>query len=131
MVAQKENLYTKTAYNEFALQLYQNGFFNPDNTTQALAALEIMDFKGKDKVIAGIKQNGELQAMLQQWQQLAITLAQTAAPEMVEGLSQSAMSMSGVNMSAAQRADVKKAEGTEDTRVQNARQQAQERTKPR
>ncbi len=132
VVAQKENLYTKTAYNEFALQLYQNGFFNPDNTTQALAALEIMDFKGKDKVTAGIKQNGELQAMLQQWQQLAITLAQTAAPEMVEGLSQSAMSMAGVNMSAAaQSADVKKAEGTEDTRVQNARQQAQERTKPR
>lgn len=129
VAVQKENLYTKTAYNEFALQLYQNGFFNPEMATQAVAALDIMDFKGKETVREKIQESYNLQQQLLQWQQMAITLASKYEPQMAEGL---AASLQGQGMPAgAVEANVNNVEAKEDTRVSNARQAARERTKPR
>ena len=76
ITAEKSSPYTKMAQNELALQLYGAGFFAPNNADSALACLEMMDFKGKDKVVRQVQQNMTMQEMLQQTQQLAVQLAQ-------------------------------------------------------
>lgn len=68
VAAQKASPYSKAAQNELALQLYSAGFFNPQNTDQALACLNIMDFDHKSDVINQIKKNGTLLDALQQAQ---------------------------------------------------------------
>lgn len=65
VTAQKQTAYTKLSYNELALQLYGQGFFNPQLADQALAALRMMDFKGKDAVTQQIAANGTLYEQLQ------------------------------------------------------------------
>lgn len=77
--AQKSNPYSRTAQNEMALQFYQLGFFNPQMTDQALAAIDMMDFEGKEKVRDTIRNNGTLFQQLQQMQQTAMLLAQLVA----------------------------------------------------
>lgn len=67
--AQKATEYTKMAQNELALQLYQLGFFAPNNADPALACLEMMDFDGKQDIHNRIQQNGTLLQMLQAVQQ--------------------------------------------------------------
>lgn len=56
---QNESRYTKAAYNELAMALYKGGFFDPRLANQALAALELMDFKGKDAVVRRIRAQAE------------------------------------------------------------------------
>lgn len=68
VAAQKASPYSKAAQNELALQLYSAGFFNPQNTDQSLACLNIMDFDHKSDVINKIKKNGTLLDALQQAQ---------------------------------------------------------------
>ena len=84
--AQKKNVYTRVSQNELALQFFQMGFFNPSMTDQALACLDMMDFDGKDGVMQKIQLNGVLAQRLQQYQQLALSLAQIARPDMVQGI---------------------------------------------
>ena len=76
VTAEKQSPYTKMAQNELALQLYGAGFFAPNNADSALACLEMMDFKGKDKVIGQVRQFQTLTDMLQQTQNLALQFAQ-------------------------------------------------------
>lgn len=68
VAAQKASPYSKAAQNELALQLYSAGFFNPQNTDQSLACLNIMDFDHKSDIINQIKKNGTLLDALQQTQ---------------------------------------------------------------
>ena len=68
VAAQKASPYSKAAQNELALQLYSAGFFNPQNTDQSLACLNVMDFDHKSDVINQIKKNGTLLDALQQAQ---------------------------------------------------------------
>ena len=63
--AQKQSAYNKLSYNELAIQFYQLGFFNPQAADPALAALEMMDFKGKEKVRERIQKNGGMMQMIQ------------------------------------------------------------------
>ena len=77
--AQRANPYSRTAQNELALQFYNLGFFNPQLTDQALAAIDMMDFEGKEKVREMIRNNGTLYEQLQQAQQTAMQLAQVVA----------------------------------------------------
>ena len=51
------------------------GFFRPDLSDQALAALEMMDFEGIDKVRERIAQNGTMYQQLMQLQQQMVQLA--------------------------------------------------------
>ena len=46
----------------------------------------MMDFDGKDGVMQKIQLNGVLAQRLQQYQQLALSLAQIARPDMVQGI---------------------------------------------
>ncbi len=45
--AEKASPFSKISQNELALQLYGAGMFNPENRTQALLAISMMDFEGK------------------------------------------------------------------------------------
>jgi hypothetical protein len=92
VAAQKKSEYTALAQNELALQFFNLGFFNPQMTDQALSTMDMMDFDGKDTVTQKIAQNGEMAQRLAQWQQMALSLAQTYAPDMAEGLSQAILS---------------------------------------
>ena len=51
------------------------GFFLPQNADQSLAALEMMDFEGIEKVRERISQNGTLLQMVQQLQQQMMQMA--------------------------------------------------------
>jgi hypothetical protein len=64
--AQKQSAYNKMSQNELALQFYQLGFFNPEACDQALACLDMMDFRGKEKVRERVEQNGGMLQMIQQ-----------------------------------------------------------------
>ena len=81
---QKRNVYTRTAQNELALQLYGNGFFAPEMATAALCCLDMMDFEGIDDVRQKVAMNGTLLQQLQQTQQLVLALLQKYEPEAVE-----------------------------------------------
>lgn len=76
VTAQKSNPYSTVVQNERAMQLYAGGFFNPEMSDQALAALDMMDFDGIEKVRDRIAQNG---TMFQMIQQLQMQLAQLGA----------------------------------------------------
>lgn len=52
--SEKSSPFSKISQNELALQLYNAGMFNPELKTQALAALSMMDFEGKDEIISRI-----------------------------------------------------------------------------
>lgn len=67
--AAKKSAYSRESQNQMALQFYGAGFFAPANADSSLACLEMMDFEGKDKVIAQVKQNQTLLQMVQQLQQ--------------------------------------------------------------
>ena len=89
--AQKRNVYTKVSQNELALQFFQMGFFNPAMADQALMCLDMMEFDGKDMVMQKVSKNGMLMQKLIQYMQMALTFAQTAAPEMVDAIAQDIM----------------------------------------
>lgn len=91
--AQKKSSYTRVAQNELALQFFQMGFFNPQMVDQALMTMDMMEFDGKDEVVQKIAQQGTMQQKLVEYMQLALMLAQKAAPEMVQGLSQDVMTV--------------------------------------
>ncbi len=55
--AQKKSPYSRLSQNELAKELFKIGFFNPENATQSLGALELMDFEGKSLVEAKIRES--------------------------------------------------------------------------
>lgn len=74
--AQKSSPYSKMSQNEMALQFYSAGFFAPENTTQALACLEMMDFDRKQFIVNRISQNGTLYQQNLMLQKQCLMLAQ-------------------------------------------------------
>lgn len=63
---QKQSAYSKLSQNELALQFYNVGFFNPGQADPALAALQMMDFKDREKVMQMVQKNGTMFQLLQQ-----------------------------------------------------------------
>ena len=56
--AQKQNPYSRVSQNELALQLCSAGLFDPRMAEQAAVCLEMMDFDGKQTLLARIEANG-------------------------------------------------------------------------
>ena len=67
--AAKKSTFSRLSQNETAKECYQLGFFDPRNADAALAALEMMDFEGVEKVRQRVRQNGTLARQLQLLQQ--------------------------------------------------------------
>ena len=141
MTAQKSSSYSKMAQNELALQFYGQGFFNPQMADQALAALDMMEFRGKESVVQRISQNGTLMQQLMQTQMQLVT-----ALQMLDQLQGSNLAESFVAQQTGQPAPMAAAAGNTKTMetdslgapkeeehsvVQKARQRTQESTQPR
>lgn len=86
VTVEKANPYKKMEHNEFILQLYNLGAFNPSNADQALALVDHLDFEQKDRIVETIKRNKTMADWLLQYQQVALSLAQQVDPAMAEEL---------------------------------------------
>ena len=88
---QKRSPYSKMAQNELAKELYGAGFFNPQLADQSLAALDLMEFDGiekvRDKVQQGQTMFNQLQMMQEQMNKLGMIVYQLTGQDVV-GLSQ-------------------------------------------
>ena len=69
---QKQSAYSRESQNQTALNLYNMGFFAPNNTDAALSCLEMMDFEEIQKVKDKIKMNGTLLDKVMKLQQLLL-----------------------------------------------------------
>lgn len=58
--AQKKNPFSRMAQDELAKTLFSAGFFNPQIAEQALIALDMMSFEGKEKVMEKVRENAGL-----------------------------------------------------------------------
>ncbi len=74
--AEKKSTFSRLSQNETAKECYQLGFFAPRNADAALAALEMMDFEGIEKVRQRVLQNGTLAQRLEQLQSQLVQLKQ-------------------------------------------------------
>ena len=82
VTAQKQSSYSKLSYNEMALQFFQLGFFRPELADQALAALEMMDFKGRDALRRRLAENGDLRLRLARTEAQLQGLRELLEPEL-------------------------------------------------
>lgn len=130
VTAEKASPYKKMEMNELALQLYGAGVFNPMNADQALALLQVMDFAEKDKVIGLVRQNGTAYELMMQYQSLAYNLAAKYEPETARIIGEQMMNMqgggAGPGMASAPSGGISAA----DSRLENVRNETQERTQP-
>ena len=74
--AEKESKYTVLSQNELALQFYNLGFFNPQQSDQAVACMDMMEFEGKNRVVERVMQNGMMYQQILQMQQQMLQMAQ-------------------------------------------------------
>lgn len=78
--AQKKNPFSRMEQNERAKELYGMGFFNPERAQEALGALEMMEFEGKEKVLEQVQEGQTLYAVCQRLtQQLDQAMALVSA----------------------------------------------------
>lgn len=127
--AQKANPYSKLSQNEFALELYSKGFFNPDMCDQALACLKLMDFNHKEDASGIIEKNGTL---YQKLQEMSAQMAQMA--EIIDSLQGSSLLAKfnpGLENRTPSGGKVELDPKRENAIVEGARQQAQEASQPR
>lgn len=95
VTTEKANPYKKMEINELALNFYNQGFFNPQMTDQALACLSMMDFTKKDEVMNKIRENGTMQEMLLLYQQMALQFANQINPALGEQVANQILMQSG------------------------------------
>ena len=73
--AQRKNPFSRMEQNERAKELYGMGFFNPEMAQQSLAALDMMDFEGIEKVREKVTEGQTLLNIVQRQQQQIAQLA--------------------------------------------------------
>ena len=98
VTSEKANPYKKMEINELALNFYNQGFFNPQMTDQALACLNMMDFTKKEEVMQKIQENGTLAEMLILYQQMALQFATQINPMLGEQVANQILSHGGQPM---------------------------------
>ena len=90
--AQRRNPFSRMSQNELAKELYGMGFFVPEKAQEALGALELMEFEGKDQVVEQVRQGQTLlnicQQMSAQMDQMATLLQATTGVDMGLGAPQ-------------------------------------------
>lgn len=136
--AQKKNVFTTVSQNELALQFFKLGFFNPQMCDQAIMCLEMMDFEGKDTILQKISKNGLLWQKLQQYMQMALSMAQAINPQMAQSIAMDISATLGsvpmVNASAPtkvfQSDNVSGIGRNEPTQVANARERSSNASQP-
>ena len=99
--AAKKSTFSRLSQNETAKECYQLGFFEPGNADAALAALDMMDFEGIEKVRQRVQQNGTLARQLAQMQDQMARMAALLESREGEG------TPAGVQQPAAGRVDAR------------------------
>jgi len=74
--AQKKNPFSTMEANERAKELYSMGFFDPGRAQEAMGAIQMMEFEGKDQVVQYIQEG---QTLMNVVQQMAARMDQMAA----------------------------------------------------
>lgn len=99
--AQKKNPFSRMEQNERAKELYGLGFFNPERAQEAMGALEMMEFEGKDKVLEQVRNGQTLlnicQQLSQQLDQMALIIQALTGKDMGLGMSAGASSGGSAN----------------------------------
>ena len=86
---QKQSAYSKESQNQTAINLYNLGFFAPNNADASLACLDMMDFDGIEKVRENVSKNQTLFDMVMQLQMQMAQLV-GADPNMIQAPAQTA-----------------------------------------
>ena len=98
---QKRSPYSKMAQNELAKELYQLGFFNPQLADQSLAAMELMDFDGQEKVRDKVEQGqtllNQVLMMQEQMNKMGMIIYSLTGQDVV-GLEQGGVQVAGSPM---------------------------------
>ncbi len=92
----KSNPYSRAAQNQDAVNFYNMGFFNPQNDIPSLAALNMLEFEGKEKVIATIQKNGQMHRVFTQF--LPMMIQAVATIDRVQGTNNAAMIASSLGI---------------------------------
>lgn len=79
---QKKSAYSKETQNQTAINLYQMGFFAPNNGDASLACLKMMDFDGVEKIREEVQKNATLYMQVQQLSMALIQFAPQVAAQM-------------------------------------------------
>lgn len=64
--SQKASPYNKIVQNELAKEMFGMGLFRPEMADQARSCLEMMDFEGKDMLLARLEEQGGLQRQVEE-----------------------------------------------------------------
>ncbi|MBQ8504553.1 MAG: hypothetical protein IJ491_09810 [Clostridia bacterium] len=138
VTAAKATGYSKLSQNEFAIQLYTVGAFNPQNADVVLPMLQLMDFDDKDKVIQNVQKNATLFKQNQMLAQMALGLAKKYDPVMVNQIMMMLQGQRGTpTMQGNVDTEITKTnadgslDGGEHAVVEKARAQSQQSTQPR
>ena len=130
ITAEKASPYSRMARNELGLQFYSAGFFAPENSEQALACMEMLDFDGKEEVMSRISANGTMYQMLMQRTQQALMLAQmVGGPEgaaIAQQIAGESQQMASIVPQETPKAEAK----SEPSITKNARQRVAEASSP-
>lgn len=122
----KNTGYSRMAQNELALQFYNLGFFAPQQSDQALAALRMMEFDGKDEVMQAIARNGAAAQRLAALERYALAMTAKYEPDRTEALAASLAGQGG-DIVAAARDSVKLRKDPKDgARAEMARERSGE-----
>lgn len=92
----KSNPYSRAAQNQDAVNFYNMGFFNPQNDIPSLAALNMLEFEGKEKVIETIQKNGQMNRVLTEF--MPIMLQAVAVTDSMQGTNYAAMIANAIGM---------------------------------
>lgn len=87
--AQKRSAYSRLSQNELAMELYRMGIFAAGHEQEALSCLRMMEFDGRDELIARVTASMGLREKLdelQKYKALALAFARRYRPDMAEGL---------------------------------------------
>ena len=87
--AQKRNAYSRLSQNELAMELYRLGLFEPGHEQQALGMLDMMEFDGKEQMMARLVATQRLREKLHElegYKAFALALARRYRPELASGL---------------------------------------------
>ena len=136
--SERETSYSKMSQNELAVQFMQMGVFNPQLTDQTLMMLDMMDFRGKDELMNKVEKMGTLQSTLMQVAQIALALSAKYDPaiaaQLAPVLQQIGMDTNIVPRGATNPKAISNPEATqltsENTHVQNARENSNESIRP-
>lgn len=77
----KSNTWSRAAQNQDIINFYGMGFFNPEQSTQALACLSVLELDNKDELIEVIKKNGLKEQFMSQFLPILLNMASVYAPD--------------------------------------------------